>query len=268
MLYPSSFNSDVWPIISNVIGWAYFLAWSISFYPQVILNIKRKSAQGLSIDFLYYNVFGFLCYSIFNLAFFYSEEIQREYRERHDENDNLVRANDVFFSVHALTISLFTLLQTFLYKAEQKVSKSAQAFLIGSTVIIFISLILVSTGFYQWIDLLYLLSYIKLVISFIKYLPQMWLNYTRKSTVGWSIHNILLDFTGGALSVTQLILDAAIANDWSGITGAPVKFGLGFVAIGFDIIFIIQHYILYPERYDFYLATNDEERQALISNRE
>lgn len=26
----------------NLLGWAYFLAWSISFYPQIILNYQRK----------------------------------------------------------------------------------------------------------------------------------------------------------------------------------------------------------------------------------
>lgn len=44
----------------------------------------------------------------------------------------------------------------------------------------------------MWIDLLYYLSYIKLTISLIKYMPQALLNFKRKSTVGWSIHNILL----------------------------------------------------------------------------
>ena len=30
------------------------------------------------------------------------------------------------------------------------------------------------------------------------------MNYRRKSTVGWSIGNILLDFTGGSLSILQV----------------------------------------------------------------
>jgi len=32
------------------------------------------------------------------------------------------------------------------------------------------------------------------------------MNYRRKSTVGWSIGNVLLDFTGGALSILQMFL--------------------------------------------------------------
>ena len=32
------------------------------------------------------------------------------------------------------------------------------------------------------------------------------MNYRRKSTIGWSIGNILLDFTGGSLSILQMFL--------------------------------------------------------------
>ncbi len=32
------------------------------------------------------------------------------------------------------------------------------------------------------------------------------MNFKRKSTVGWSIGNVLLDFIGGALSILQMVL--------------------------------------------------------------
>lgn len=34
------------------------------------------------------------------------------------------------------------------------------------------------------------------------------MNYKRKSTIGWSIGNVLLDFTGGWLSMLQMMLNA------------------------------------------------------------
>ena len=85
----------------------------------------------------------------------------------------------------------------------------------------------------------------KLLTVVLKYIPQVWVNYKRKSTQGWSIYPMLLDFAGGWLSLGQLIIDSSLQNDWSGITGNPVKFGLGNVTIVFDIIFILQHYVLY-----------------------
>lgn len=56
---------------------------------------------------------------------------------------------------------------------------------------------------------------------------------------------MLLDFAGGWFSLAQLAIDAALSGDWSGVTGNPVKFGLGNITIIFDIIFMIQHYVLY-----------------------
>jgi cystinosin len=98
------------------------------------------------------------------------------------------------------------------------------------------------------LDYLYLLSYMKILVTLIKYMPQVLLNFRRKSTAGWSIWQILLDFTGGVLSDAQLFLDCWHLRDWSGVTGNLAKFFLGAVSIVFDIIFMLQHYVLYPDR--------------------
>mmetsp|Transcript_26866 Transcript_26866/g.54250 ORF Transcript_26866/g.54250 Transcript_26866/m.54250 type:complete len:110 (-) Transcript_26866:393-722(-) len=71
---------------------------------------------------------------------------------------------------------------------------------------------------------------------------QVLLNSKRKSTSGWQIWNIILDFTGGALSILQLIGDSIaqaraeeLGNGWTGIVGNPAKLGLGLVSIFFDV---------------------------------
>jgi len=94
---------------------------------------------------------------------------------------------------------------------------------------------------------IYALGYVKLTTVFLKYIPQAWVNYKRKSTVGWSIYPILLDFSGGWLSLAQLVIDSALQNDWTGLTGNPVKFGLGNITIVFDVIFFLQHYVFYRD---------------------
>lgn len=48
------------------------------------------------------------------------------------------------------------------------------------------------------------ISYVKLLVTIVKYVPQAHMNYRRKSTVGWSIGNVLLDFTGGFFSFMQV----------------------------------------------------------------
>ena len=92
---------------------------------------------------------------------------------------------------------------------------------------------------------MYTFSYVKLVVTVVKYMPQVRANYVRKSTVGWSIGQILLDFVGGILSIFQLLIDSGLQQDWSGVTGNPVKLGLGNVSIFFDLIFMFQHYVIY-----------------------
>ncbi|RHZ47360.1 hypothetical protein Glove_585g63 [Diversispora epigaea] len=252
--------TNVVAFISQLLGWSYFVSWSISFYPQAILNWRRKSVQGLSMDFLWYNIYGFSCYSAFNLAFFFSEEIRREYRESNGGKDNLVQVNDVFFALHALLLCSVTLVQTFIYKRDpgQKMSPialSILAILILRTLSILVG---IHFGNNRWIDLLYFLSYSKLFLSLVKYLPQMYINFKRKSTVGWSIHNILLDFIGGALSIAQLILDAFTSNNWEGILGDPVKLGLGLLSMSFDLIFMTQHYILYPNKSNYSIISDND----------
>lgn len=54
--------------------------------------------------------------------------------------------------------------------------------------------------------------------------------------------------TGGTLSLAQIILDSGLNDDWSGLTGDPAKTGLALLSIIFDLIFIVQHYVLYPPR--------------------
>jgi cystinosin len=92
---------------------------------------------------------------------------------------------------------------------------------------------------------IYMLGYVKLLTVVLKYIPQAWMNYKRKSTEGWSIYPMLLDFAGGWLSLGQLVMDSALQHNWSGISGNPIKFGLGNVTLLFDMVFFLQHYVLY-----------------------
>ena len=50
-------------------------------------------------------------------------------------------------------------------------------------------------------DTFLVMGYAKAAITFVKYIPQVILNYKRKSTEGWSLLNVLLDLTGGTLSL-------------------------------------------------------------------
>ncbi|GAA6019680.1 hypothetical protein JCM11491_004880 [Sporobolomyces phaffii] len=236
--------------ISRLLGWTYTIAWSLSFYPQVLLNYRRKSSTGLSTDFVTINPAGHGSLLVVNLSLYASAVARREYQARHGGHLPQVRLNDVWFSIHATVLATFMLLQSFYYKRDpsQRTSTYNRVFLgfvlVSSSVL---ALLAASPAFPRvaYLDLLNYLSFVKLYISFSKYVPQVSLNYRRKSTVGWSIENIILDIIGGTLSLAQLVLDSWIASDWRGVTGNPAKLGLSLLSLGFDLIFVVQHYVLY-----------------------
>ncbi|CAE6457634.1 unnamed protein product [Rhizoctonia solani] len=236
--------------ISHSLGWLYFIAWTISFYPQVFLNIRRKSVEGLSIDFASLNVVGFASYTIYTTNFFFNEEVREEYRQRHNGSDSSVQPNDVAFAVHALVLTLVTLFQTFYYPrgSGQRLSTFNRAVIAFMVIFITVDLGRVVAHQAHLIDVLYHLGTFKLYVSIAKYIPQAFSNFNRKSTEGWSIGNVLLDFTGGLLSLLQLLIDSFALDDWSAITGNPVKFGLSMLSLSFGLLFISQHYILYATK--------------------
>jgi cystinosin len=82
-------------VIIQLVGWIYFFAWSISFYPQIILNFRRQSVVGLNFDFLALNLLGHSCYSIFNICLYTSPEVQQEYYAKHPHGVLPVLLNDV-----------------------------------------------------------------------------------------------------------------------------------------------------------------------------
>lgn len=248
----SDLNGIIYPYVSSSLGYTYFLMWSISFYPQMITNFKRRTTSGLSPDFCLLNVIGFACYSIYNLSLYCNKDIRRLYQERHGGDEVPVQSNDVAFSLHAFVLASITLLQILYYDGVQmRPSKIIGGFIVIITFIIGLyPVFMVLTGFGDALDFIYLLSYIKMAITVIKYTPQVILNYQRKSTAGWSIWQIVLDFGGGVLSDAQLVLDCWNLNHWSGITGNLAKFALGIVSILFDMIFLTQHYILYGSNHN------------------
>lgn len=238
-------------VFSMVIGWLYFLAWSISFYPQMYENWRRKSVIGLNFDFLALNLLGFFLYSLFNVGLYSIPDIVDEYQDRHPRGVNPVQINDIFFSVHAFVAVIFTIVQCYIYeRGDQTVSKFANSLFVIYFLFLGISLVLAGTEVIHWLDFLYYCSYVKLSITLIKYVPQAYMNFQRKSTAGWSIGNILLDFTGGTLSMLQMIINSYNFNDWESIFGDPTKFGLGLFSVVFDIFFMVQHYCLYTDRED------------------
>uniref|UniRef100_A0A5K3FRK2 PQ loop repeat protein n=1 Tax=Mesocestoides corti TaxID=53468 RepID=A0A5K3FRK2_MESCO len=215
----------------------------LSITSQGLILFSLCSVTGLSFDFIAFNLIGFACYTAFNAGLYFVPYIQEQYFRNHPLGVNPVQLNDLFFSLHATAIVLVQIVQCLIYeRGSQRVSKTCTATICMMLIFILISTILAALDVITWLTALYLYSYVKLLVTLIKYLPQVALNCRRRSTVGWSLGNVVCDFVGGVLSVFQMFLIAYNRDDWTSVIGSPTKLILGLISVGFDCIFFGQHH--------------------------
>ncbi|ORY32521.1 hypothetical protein BCR39DRAFT_492505 [Naematelia encephala] len=281
-----------WEIFVNTCGVLYFLAWSASFYPTLILNYKRKRTTGLSPDFVWINPLGFLALTLWSWGVYFSPIARNQYRARHDGHEPQVSRSDLAFSLHALILSCITPAQVWYYNRhpspnQQSTQDDERTALLPSTpatktddalsppggikpsvpcqialavmvVASFIYAIFVWVGKAEFLDWLYFAASIKLAITCVKFIPQIMLNWKLRSSAGWAIDQIFCDLAGGILSLTELIVSSIfIEHDPSGIVANPGKLGLAAVSMCYDTVFILQKYWFFPETGEIKLDSED-----------
>jgi cystinosin len=234
-------SAGVYRFLFDATGYGYVLAWSISFYPQLILNWRRKSTQGMSIGFQWYNILGFFLYLVYT-SFVPDATVQ-----------------DQMFAAHALFITAFQLAQVPYFGANKLTDfPRVHGQTIGALLLALdLFLMANAAGMMSWVGLLYACGYLKTCISLVKYTPQLYLNFQRKSTVGFAMSMVFLDLTGGILSILQQFVQCAYDDStmkvrpawtWEPFIGNKPKMLLGMIAIGYDLAFLYQHFICYPEK--------------------
>lgn len=210
LILPKNANipSHTWQILSNIVGYTYFLAWSASFYPQILLNYNRRTTRGLSVDFCVLNVLGYICYTIYTTNFYWNENVIREYKDRNsvstlvgeDEStmstqqikgEVTVTGNDVAFAIHAIIMASVTLSQIGMYDTFAVRPPSKRVYVVLFCTMAFCLTYILGTWVYKGkidvLGFLYALGTIKICVTIGKYVPQALLNKSRKSTVGWNV---------------------------------------------------------------------------------
>ncbi|XP_050230947.1 cystinosin homolog [Mercurialis annua] len=245
----ATWNSIPLEITYQTLGWIAFFSWSISFYPQVILNFRRKSVVGLNFDFVVLNLTKHSSYLIYNASLYFSSAIQQQYFQKFGFGQMIpVAANDVAFSIHAVLLTAVTLIQIIIYdRGNQKVSKLSIAIVCAVWLTAAICFFVALPG-HSWLWLITIFNSIQVFMTVIKYIPQAIFNFMRKSTDGFSIGNILLDFVGGVTNYGQMAVQSIDQNSWVNFYGNIGKTLLSVVSVFFDLLFMCQHYILYPEK--------------------
>ncbi|KKY31183.1 putative lysosomal cystine transporter [Diaporthe ampelina] len=271
--------SDPIKTLSTIIGWTYMLCWTASCYPQFLLNIRRRTTAGFSIDFALLNILGMTSYAIHNLVLFFSPVVRAQYAHRYPRSPTpTVQPNDIAYAVHGCIITVLVYSQfypglwRFARARDLRCSPWTLGFFWGCIGLVLLGAFVVglrpASFRWEWLDVIYLLGNVKTFLTVVKYAPQIWLNIRRKSTRGLSISQFTLDLTGAVLSLAQLFLDASRGGDWSAVLANPAKFALGNVTVFFDLVAFFQHYYLYRGAVDDALPADklDAEREPLLSS--
>lgn len=135
----------------------------------------------MSLDFQLLNILGFTCYGLYNVLLYFSTCIRDEYADQHDGLMPAVHLNDVFFALHAVVLTLITLVQCCIYeRGDQKLSRatifSVSGVVIGAVVWavgIWASVPIYCSGAFHWLTWLYFLSFVKMGVNLVKYVPQV-----------------------------------------------------------------------------------------------
>lgn len=105
-----------------------------------------------------------------------------------------IEANDIAFSVHAVIITLFIIYQCVIYKLKTQKLNIWHLYVISIMwILLFYNILLCANNILAWYattdnytySLMEYMGYCKVAISTIKYCPQAYMNWKRKSTVGW-----------------------------------------------------------------------------------
>lgn len=165
-----------------------------------------------------------------------------------------VQINDLVFSMHAMILTAFQVFLLFKYanpnKSEENLASWAYYSVIVGWLSVLLMFILSASGAFNWIPFLYYLGAIKLIVTLVKYFPQVWMNWQRKSTQGWSTWMVVFDLTGGMGSFLQQLLLGINAGVWYAQFSNIPKLGLAVISVIYDIFLIFQYFIYYGNSYE------------------
>jgi len=200
----------------------------------------RNSVAGLSTDSALYQLVNLSAYATYCTTFYFNSTVKHQYQAIHGEDAKImIESSDVAFALHASLMSSILCYQIVSYGGFKITPPSKFTKYILSLVFLWslaIIALIITKIYFLWIDFLYFLASIKVFLGIGSYLSQVLLNYHRRSTMGFNIWTIILDFTGGTLSLFQLIFDSIDMHDVrGGIFGNWAKLVVSLISLAFDV---------------------------------
>lgn len=231
-------------------GWAYAIFWGISFYPTLYLNYTLKTSDSISLDYIVPNILGYFCYCISMYLQLYNADVRTQYQGYFEGKLPLLSNADLFYSFHGMALLLVLASQIFCGNTFWKFKNERKSFKIHTLSKMVLMLFLVFAIFswklgdpvFALLNFAMNLAYFKIIISLIKYIPQVLHNYRRKSMFGISRLQIIFDITGSFFSFAEFYLKSDIPIV-EAIDANRGKVGITCVTSLFATIFLYQMYI-------------------------
>ena len=154
-------NTTFLVILADVVGWGYFLSWTVSFFPQIYENWRRKSVVGFSFDMLAYFLLSYVTYMIYNVTVYFKPNVLGDLTE-----DNPVKLTDVVFSLVAFICTSFQGIQCLMYdRGSQEIHRSTVVLCICCLFALVVLTVLSCFGLGSWFLVLQYCGYVKLVVD-------------------------------------------------------------------------------------------------------
>lgn len=261
----------VWGLkIDNVLGLIYVCSWSVSMYPPVLTNWKKRSSTAISIDFVILNTAGYFYLLISLILQLYRWIPIGEVIKNGDASAEklIIRPKvttfDYWYCLHGFIMNWVLVSQVIYghtlwgFKKDLHIRRMKPVYLkfLQLSIIVFIGLSAkfcyenVTNDWSNSRTLNYCnnLFLLKISMSLAKYFPQVKHNYERKSMNGFAIQSVFLDVTGGLAALSQLIyqLSEDKGFNYVSFTANFGKIGLALVTLIFNFTFISQ-WLLYGE---------------------
>ncbi|KAG7810819.1 hypothetical protein KL921_002447 [Ogataea angusta] len=241
--------------LATVSGWLYAIAWSVSFYPTILLNLRIRSADSISLDFAILNLLGYSCYTASIYLQVFSETVRKQFSGAFGGNLPLLSVIDLAYSVHGWILTVVLLSQIILGNQWWGLKNTRTSFKFSKLVkgyYVAFGLFLLYNIYYknqknQLLNFTLNLSYCKILVSCTKYIPQVLHNAKRRSMFGISKMQILLDLSGCFFSIAELLLRNKTTL-LKLLEANRSKLGLIFVTMVFDLIFLAQFHLYKPPR--------------------
>lgn len=159
-------SEKVLVVVADVVGWGYFVAWTISFLPQIYENCRRRSAVGLSFDMVAYFMLSYITYGIYNSVVYFDVDIQEQIIGQ-TKQSNPVKLVDFIFAVFAFLCQTILCVQCVVFESgSQKVHISTTVICIIALLALGVLSIVAYFKYLTWLFVLDYCGYVKMVVSF------------------------------------------------------------------------------------------------------